>query len=267
MSVHDFHAGEIPLLVSFPHVGTALPQDLASRLTAAARLRPDTDWHLPVLYDFVRAMGASTLIARYSRYLVDLNRPPEDTNLYPGQDTTGLFPVDTFRKEPVYLPGMAPTAAEKAQRLAHYWEPYHRALADEIGRLQARHGYALLWDAHSIASELPRFFDGRLPDLNLGTADGQACAPSAADAVVAVAAGQTDFTWVLNGRFKGGYITRRYGRPDAHVHAIQLEQGWASYLQPTHPYALRDDLAARVRPVLMAMIEAFVEWGRRHYGR
>src|SRR5438132_9479317 len=147
--------GDIPLLVSFPHAGTDIPLSIAQRMTPAALLRADTDWHLPRLYDFVRAMGASTLVPSYSRYVIDLNRPPEDSNLYPGQDTTGLLPLDTFRKEHLYLHGEEPDAIEIDERRATYWQPYHDALRAELARLRATHGVALLWDAHSISSVLP----------------------------------------------------------------------------------------------------------------
>ncbi|MBI3231044.1 MAG: N-formylglutamate amidohydrolase, partial [Burkholderiales bacterium] len=173
----DFHftAGSLPLLVSMPHVGTAIPDDIAARLTPAALQKPDTDWHLPLLYDFLQAMGVSTLAAHWSRYVIDLNRPPHDTNLYPGQDTTGLCPLDTFHKAPLYVDGGAPDQAEVEQRLARYWQPYHSQLASELARIKQQHGYAILWDAHSIASIVPRFFAGKLPDLNFGSADGTSC--------------------------------------------------------------------------------------------
>ena len=141
-------------------------------MAPAASERADTDWPLVRLYDFLQAMGASTLSARWSRYVIDLNRPPENTNLYPGQDTTGLCPVDTFHREPLYLEGRQPTQAEVERRLAAYWQPYHTQLREELDRLLSLHGKVVLWDAHSIASVVPRFFEGKLPDLNFGTADG-----------------------------------------------------------------------------------------------
>ncbi|HJW10677.1 MAG TPA: N-formylglutamate amidohydrolase, partial [Albitalea sp.] len=155
LDVCALSAGRAPLLVSFPHAGTDIPSEIASRMTSAALLRADTDWHLPTLYAFVRELGASTLVPRCSRYVIDLNRPPEDSNLYPGQDSTGLVPMDSFHREPLYQPGLAPDAAECAARLGTYWQPYHNALRGELARLRSAHGVALLWDAHSIASVLP----------------------------------------------------------------------------------------------------------------
>ena len=251
--------GTLPLLVSFPHAGTDIPPSIARRMTEAGLLRADTDWHLPQLYAFVQEMGASTLVPLYSRYVIDLNRPPEDSNLYPGQDTTGLVPIDTFRKEPLYRPGEEPDAAEIVERREAFWRPYHDALADELARVHAAHGVAVLWDAHSIASVLPRFFEGRLADLNLGTADGQACAPSVQAAAVAVLAAQREYSHVTNGRFKGGYITRHCGRPHQGIHALQMEMCHATYMDEPPPFAYRPDLAARVQPLLQRMLAAVVE--------
>jgi N-formylglutamate deformylase len=253
------HTGTIPLLVSFPHAGIDIPPALADRMTTAALLRADTDWHLPRLYEFAQAMGASLLVPRYSRYVIDVNRPPDDVSLYPGQDTTGLVPVDTFRKEPLYRAGEEPGASEVAERRELYWKPYHDALEGELERLRARHGRVVLWDAHSIASTVPRFFAGRLPDLNLGTADGHACAPELQLAAEAVLKAQREFSHVSNGRFKGGYITRHYGRPADHQHALQLEMCHATYMDETAPFGYRPDLAARVQPVLKSLLAAVVD--------
>ena len=259
MAPFKFRAGRTPLLVSMPHTGTHIPDALARRMTPVALTVPDTDWHLERLYDFVDALGASVLVATHSRYVVDLNRPPDNANLYPGQDTTGLCPVDTFHRAPIYRSGETPGEAEIAERVARYWQPYHDKLAEELARLKARHGRALLWDAHSIFSVVPRFFAGTLPDFNLGTADGRACAPGVGEVLLAVASRAPAYRAVLNGRFKGGYITRRYGRPDEAVHAVQLELSEATYMEEAAPYRFRDDVAAGVRPHLRAMLERYLE--------
>jgi N-formylglutamate deformylase len=188
---YQFKAGSIPLLVSMPHVGTDIPDDVLAAMTPAAVDKQDTDWHLVRLYEFLSEMGASTLSARWSRYVIDLNRPPENTNLYPGQDTTGLCPVDTFHREPLYREGRAPDEAEVQRRLQAYWKPYHDQLRAELDRLLALHGRVVLWDAHSIASHVPRFFEGKLPDLNFGTADGKSCDVGLSDAIVARASDST----------------------------------------------------------------------------
>ncbi len=242
-----------------PHTGTHIPDAIAHRMTPVALTVPDTDWHMERLYDFLEELGASVLVATHSRYVVDLNRPPDNANLYPGQDTTGLCPVDTFYREPIYVAGENPSDAEIAERVARYWQPYHDQLAAELARLKKQHGRALLWDAHSIFSVVPRFFEGTLSDFNLGTADGRSCASGTGEALLAIAQRGQDYRAVLNGRFKGGYITRHYGRPAEGVHAFQLELSEATYMEESPPFRFRDDLAARVRPRLRAMVERFME--------
>jgi N-formylglutamate deformylase len=250
-----------PLLVSMPHTGTHLPPELRGRMTSAARAVPDTDWHLERLYDFLHVLEATALIATHSRYAVDLNRPPDDENLYPGRDTTALVPVDSFHKEPLYLPGETPGEDEKRARVETYWKPYHAALESELARIRARRGYALLWDAHSIFSVLPRFFEGRLTDLNLGSADGRSCGAGLGERLLVAARAAGGYTAVLDGRFKGGYITRRYGDPAARVHAVQLELSEANYMDEHPPYAFREDLARRLRPRLKSLLETMLAWG------
>jgi N-formylglutamate deformylase len=227
-------------------------------MTSAALQLADTDWHLPLVYD-LDGLDATILVATHSRLVVDLNRPPDGGNLYPGRDTTGLIPLDTFRKEAVYH-GPLPDDEETARRVQSYWRPYHEALAAELARLRAAHSRVVLWDAHSIASELPRFFSGRLADLNFGTADGQSCGPGLAEAVLAPARSQRAYTWVLNGRFKGGHITRRFGDPAGGVHAIQLEMAQITYMDEEPPFSLRPDRCEQLGPLLRQCLVAASEW-------
>lgn len=259
---YQFDAGGIPLLVSMPHVGTDIPDEIAARMTPQALVKADTDWHLRELHGFLQDMDASVLSARWSRYVIDLNRPREDTNLYPGQDTTGLLPMDTFHREPLYLAGQEPDAQDRQRRVARYWAPYHLRLQQELERLLRVHGAVVLWEAHSIASRVPRFFDGKLPDLNFGTADGASCDAGLTDAVVGLARGG-QFTVALNGRFKGGHITRHYGQPAHRVHAIQLEMCQCLYMDEAAPFAYRPERAAQVQPLLHNMMAAAVAWVRR----
>jgi N-formylglutamate deformylase len=260
-----FERGPLPLLVSMPHVGTQVPAALAARLTPAALTLADTDWHLPRLYDFLAGMGANLLVAINSRYVIDLNRDPAGGPLYPGADNTELCPLSTARHEPIYLPGQAPDASEVAERTATYWRPYHAKLAEALAEIKARHGYALLFDAHSIRSVLPRFFDGRLPDINLGSADDASADPSFGPALLATAGDFPAYTSVLNGRFKGGFITRHHGRPANHVHALQLELSWRTYMNEDGSFAFDDALAAGVRPALRAIVERYVALGAGLY--
>lgn len=262
-----FERGSLPLLVSMPHVGTQLPADLAARMTPRAKQVPDTDWHLPRLYDFLQAMGANLLVAVNSRYVIDLNRDPEGKSLYPGANNTELCPLTTFEFEPVYSPGQAPDEAEVAARVERYWKPYHAKLAEELAAIKARHGYALLFDAHSIKSVLPRFFEGRLWDINLGTGGGSSAAPAIGPALLAAAEAFASHTCILNGRFKGGYITRAYGNPAAHVHAAQLELSWRAYMDEGGSFAFDEALAGQVRPLLRSVIDTLLREGARAEGR
>ena len=256
-SPFTLHPGTAPLLISFPHVGTHVPPTLAARLTPKAREVHDTDWHLPRLYDFARGLGASLLVATHSRYVIDLNRPPDGSSLYPGQSVTGLCPLDSFDDTPLYATAAdQPGVAEVAARRTAIWQPYHAQLAAELARLRAAHGVAMLWDAHSIRSVLPRFFDGKLPDLNLGTAEGAACAPELAGELLAIAQGAPGFSAVLNGRFKGGHITRHYGQPTQGIHAVQLEMTQCSYMQEALPFDYLPERAQRIQPTLRRLLDA-----------
>jgi N-formylglutamate deformylase len=264
---YRYRRGTSALIVSMPHVGTFVPHSVGHALTDCAARRPDTDWHLPRLYDFVDELGATVIEATHSRYVVDVNRPPDGSNLYPGWDTPRLCPIDTFHSEPLYRardgsPG-EPGEAEIRRRVDAIWGPYHRRLAAEIARVQAEHGIAMLWDAHSIVSEVPRLFEGRLADFNLGTADGASCDPGLADALAVAFSRHAGYTTVLNGRFKGGYITRRYGAPAQGVHAVQLEMAEATYMDETSPYSFRPERAGRVREILREQLDIVLDWARR----
>ncbi len=251
-----FHAGTAPLLISIPHVGTAIPHDIATRMTEEALRTPDTDWHLDRLYSFAKNLGASILSANYSRFVVDLNRPPDNANLYPGQNTTGLCPIDTFDLQPLYLASNAPDAAEIEQRRAQYWQPYHDQLAAEIKRLRSEHKKVVVWDAHSIRSVVPRFFEGTLPALNFGTASGASCEAGLSDSILKCVAEDARYTHVLNGRFKGGYITRHYGKPENGVHALQLEMAQSTYMTETFPFEYNARLAAQIEPLLAQCVQS-----------
>lgn len=259
-----FAAGTTPLLVSIPHDGRALAPGQERRMTATGRALPDTDWHVGSLYEFVRAAGATVVAANYSRYVIDVNRGADDAGLYPGRPSTGLCPTRSFAGEPLYADGEAPTAEEVAMRLAGYWDPYHRQLADSLAAIRERHGFAVLWDAHSIASRVPRLFDGVLPDLNVGTHDGASCAPGVGAAVFDVAR-RSGFTAVLNGRFRGGYITRRYGAPGDGVHAVQLELAQHCYMDEASG---RYDAAraATLRATIHRMLDAALDAARAAAG-
>ena len=260
MNTFELSEGTTPLLVSMPHDGIMIPDELAARMTQRARETPDTDWHMARLYDFAGDLGASVIRPFYSRYVIDLNRAPDGRPLYPGASNTELCPTRCFDESPIYLEGEEPVADEIAARREQYWQPYHDTIAATLGALAAEHGVALLYDAHSIRSVVPRFFDGRLPDLNLGTARGESCDASLEAALTRVLEGATEYTHVVNGRFTGGYITRAYGDPANGVHAVQLEQAQSSYMNEDAPYDYRSDLAEGVRPTLRALLETMLTW-------
>ena len=253
-AVLTLHRGTAPLLVSLPHDGTDVPASIAERLTPEARRVPDTDWHVARLYGFAKALGASVLVPRNSRYVIDLNRGEDDVSLYPGQNTTGLCPVRRFSGDPVYLPGREPDEREVRERVAAYWRPYHQALRDELQRLHAEHGRVTLWEGHSIrGSGLPFLFDGRLPDLNLGTAGGSSCSPGLQHRLESVLAAQADYDFVANGRFKGGHITRHYGDPADGIDAVQLEISQRCYMDEDS-FAYDDAKAAALQALLQRLL-------------
>ena len=254
MDIFTLHRGSAPLLVSLPHDGTLVPSDIEARLAPSARRVPDTDWHVSRLYAFAKELGASLIVPRYSRYVVDLNRPPDDTSLYPGQNTTGLCPIVQFSGEGIYRNGDEPSADEIQARVRLYWRPYHDALAAEVARIKTQHGRAIVWEGHSIRSIVPFLFDGTLPDLNLGTANGASCSPDLQRRLMDVLHAQRDYAFVLNGRFKGGYITRHFGRPQENVHAIQLELAQVNYMDE-QTFAYDADKALRLQRVIRTLLD------------
>jgi len=229
MPLFELQRGSAPLVLSFPHVGTDVPHDLAERFSPVARTLVDTDWDVDRLYSFAFELGCSTLRANISRYVVDLNRDPADAPLYAGTATTTVCPTETFDGEPLYERGENPGGGEIALRVASYWQPYHRALAMELERVRAEHGYAILIDGHSIFGRLPRLFEGELPDVNLGTNDGRSCSAAVAETVASELRERFPSV-VVDGRFKGGYITRHYGDPPSGVHALQIELNQRTYV-------------------------------------
>jgi N-formylglutamate deformylase len=254
---YTFLSNDSPLIISIPHMGIEVPTYLEQALTPVGKQLADTDWHLDRLYDFSGELNASVLMAKYSRYVVDLNRPANDESLYPGQTTTGLFPQLTFRGEKIFE-SEAPNDEERQQRLENFWQPYHDKLKLEIIRLKNKHGKVLVWEAHSIASVLPRLFDGQLPDLNIGTNSGLTADPRLIDAIEKSIKG-CPYKCVVNDRFKGGYITRSFGNPSQGIHVVQLEMCQSTYMNESYPFEYRPDLANQVKPHLRNMIQSALD--------
>jgi N-formylglutamate amidohydrolase len=252
--------GDAPLIVNVPHAGTVIPDEMAASMTEQGRAVPDTDWHVEALYDFVPATGATLMVATHSRFVVDLNRDPSGAALYPGASNTEVCPTTTFHDEPVYRQGRAPATNAVADRIERYWRPYHTSLQAEIDRIRSRHGFCILLDGHSIVSEAPRFFAGRLPDLNLGTAEGASCAPSLQTQAMAILSADAALTSVCNGRFKGGYITRHFGRPVLGQHALQLEMAQACYMDEHHRLPFDRRRAAALTELLRRLVDRLLAW-------
>ena len=259
MHTFELHQGTIPLLISLPHNGSEIPEEIRVLLKPAAHAAPDTDWFVDKLYEFGLAMGASVIKPRYSRYVIDLNRPPDDVSLYPGQNTTGLCPLSAFTGEAIYLDGKAPYSADIVHRRTHYWQPYHNALHAEIHRLKLQHGKVLLWEGHSIQPVLPFLFEGRLPDFSLGTASGASFPAAMLAEVESVLRAQSQYSWVSNGRFKGGYITRHYAQPDERIYAFQLELSQSVYMDETMT-AFDAEKAAPVQVLIEQMMRASLDF-------
>lgn len=248
--------GHSPLVLAQPHSGTFVPDDILSNLNANGRELRDTDWRVPELYEGL-APDATTVRANFSRYVIDANRAPDNASLYPGQNTTSLVPMHDFDGAPIW--SAEPDEAEIARRIEQFHRPYHDALMRQLKRVRELHGFAILYDCHSIRSTIPYLFEGTLPDLNIGTNSGQSCAPALEAAVADACARSGAFTSVVNGRFRGGWTTRHYGKPEAGVHAIQMEIAQSAYLEiEDHPFTLSPEKAARLRDVLAGVLGAIM---------
>ncbi len=263
--IYSLQRGRTPLLVSLPHAGTYIPPALHHKLQPRALAVEDTDWFLDRLYAFATDLGASLIVPRHSRYVIDLNRPRDNQPMYAGANNTELCPTHFFTGEPLYREGLEPTDDEVAQRVTAYWVPYHDALREELAHIHAEHGHAVLFDGHSIKSQLPWLFEGTLPDLNLGTAEGSACASTLRDALAALLHAQPMFeqpkySLAVDGRFKGGHITRHYGRPQHGVHAVQLEKCWSTYMRELPPLDWHAARAEQLHKLLRPMLQTMIDW-------
>lgn len=259
MSLLEVTRGDSPLVLGLPHTGTQLPEREASLLNETGRAMADTDWHIHDLYAGL-VDGVTSVRTTVSRYVIDVNRDPTGQSLYPGQNTTTLCPTTDFDGQPIYQPGMEPEAQEIARRQAAYHAPYHDALRVELERVRDIHGFAILYDCHSIRSRIPFLFDGTLPDLNVGTNLGSTCAPEIEANVVAICEAASGYSAVLNGRFKGGWTTRHYGRPGEGLHAIQMELAQSSYMAEAPPWTYDTARAERLRIHLKSILSSLLDW-------
>jgi len=257
MTPVEITRGYSPLVLGLPHTGTHVPPDIMARLNARGQILADTDWHIDKLYSGLLA-DVTMVRATFHRYVIDANRPPDGESLYPGQNTTGLVPLTDFDGHDIWTD--PPEATDIEARRAAFHAPYHAALQAELDRVHTLHGVALLYDCHSIRSHIPYLFDGTLPDFNIGTAGGTTCSPSIQDATLEICAKAAGYTHVLNGRFKGGWTTRHYGRPQKGFHAIQMELAQSTHLKTeAPPFAYSERKAAQLRPVLRKILETIAE--------
>ncbi|MCP4985159.1 MAG: N-formylglutamate deformylase [Colwellia sp.] len=254
---YNFCAGKIGMLISMPHNGQLIPSDIASTMTEVGCKVPDTDWYMDKLYDFAQDLGIAIISPQYSRYVIDLNRNIDGVNLYPGANSTELCPTTAFDLSPLYKQGQQPGEAEIQRRIEHYWQPYHQALNDTLADMKAKFGKVVLLDAHSILSAVPRFFEGQLPDFNFGSANGASCSLELMEKIAQL--DLAPYSSVVNGRFKGGYITRGYGKPDENIHAVQLELSQHTYMdEPSDHYNVQK--AEQVKEKLKVFVQCLADF-------
>ena len=256
---YDLITGNIGVLISMPHNGQLITDDIACAMTATANQVPDTDWFIDKLYDFAQDLGISIIKPNYSRYVIDLNRNIDGINLYPGANSTELCPMTAFNLSPLYLAGKEPNQAEIQRRITHYWQPYHQALTNTLTNMKTQYGKVVLLDAHSILSHVPRFFTGQLPDFNFGSADGQSCSAELIEHIAKL--DLAPYSSVINGRFKGGYITRCYGNPAENIHAIQLELSQRTYMNEASAQ-YNEKKAAKVKEKLQLFVQCLADFAQ-----
>jgi len=255
MACYLLSKGATPLLISMPHIGEYIPSNIASLMSSEALYIKDTDWYIDKLYDFAHEMGASTIKPINNRYVIDLNRGVDGINLYPGADSTELCPSSTFNRASIYLDASKVSEEEVNRRVARYWQPYHDEIQNTLAEIKKKFGFAIILDAHSILSEVPRFFDGKLPDFNWGTANGSSCSEEVFECIKKL--DMSPYSVVCNDRFKGGYITRKYGDPKNNIHAIQLELSQRTYMNEGD-LSFNDKLAIQVKPLLKNVVDALI---------
>lgn len=256
-----YHEGDAPVVLTLPHVGTHIPRDIAEDMTLEGREMPDNDQHLETLWRFAREKGVTTLQGNWCRYVVDLNRDPDGRELYEGMQNTELCPLLRYDNHRIYNTAADPDAREITHRIPRYWQPFHARLIAALAKKRKKHGYVILLDAHAVKSEIPRLFEGRLPDINIGTNDGRSADPALADALMACLHRRGDqYSSILNGRFIGGFITRHYGVPAAQIHAVQILLAKKIYMQEAPPYALHAGLAERLQPFLEEFLDTALAW-------
>jgi N-formylglutamate deformylase len=254
--VHKSPGKPAPILLSIPHCGTAFPKELINEYEPELyKEQDDTDWFVDQLYDFANAMGITTISAVYSRWVIDLNRHPENRDLYSdGRLITGLCPVTNFLGNAIYKDGRKSIAEDEIQRrLAAYYLPYHQKIAEHLMALKERFGQVLLWDCHSIRKSLPALHKEPFSDLIISDADGQSSAAKLSDTAFLHLSSST-YSVKRNYPFKGGYITRHFGKPKENQHAIQLEMSKNVYMDDLEKTYV-DKKAQKIQTLLKSTLE------------
>ncbi|WP_164660039.1 N-formylglutamate deformylase [Tropicibacter sp. Alg240-R139] len=251
--------GNSPLVLGLPHTGTDVPEAIWKRFNDTGQALADTDWHIHDLYAGL-VDDITTVRTPVHRYVIDANRDPTGVSLYPGQNTTTLCPTTDFEGRPIYRQGMEPDEAEITRRRDTFHAPYHAALEAELQRVKGIHGFAVLYDCHSIRSHIPFLFDGVLPDFNIGTNLGETCAPEVEGGTYEICKKAEGYTHILNGRFKGGWTTRHYGRPPENLHVIQMELAQSTYMTEAAPWDYLPAKADAVRAHLTDILTLLKQW-------
>lgn len=248
----------VPIIISSPHSGTFFPKEVASQLRPEHVANPDdTDWFIHQLYDFAPSIGIKMICANYSRWVIDLNRDPESAPLYnDGRVITGLVPSTNFNGDPLYI-SEVPDQNEINRRLEAYYLPYHRKVEELILETKAQFGKALLFDAHSIRKVVPGIRKEAFPDLILGDNDGKSASEEVINAAY-TALGTSGKDLQHNHPFKGGYITRSFGKPSKNMHALQLEMAKTNYMDDSET-VYDNDRAGQTRETLKHVFEQLIE--------
>lgn len=249
---------KVPILLSVPHCGTQFPDELKGDfMPELAKAPDDTDWFVDELYNFASTYGIDIVSAKYSRWVVDLNRDPKSKPLYnDGRIITGLCTTTDFHGNSIYKQN-EPDENEIRRRVDLYYTPYHNKIQEMLDALKKEFGKVLLWDAHSIRQFVPTIRKEKFPDLILGSSDETS---AHAGLIQAALDGLGTGTYELshNHPFKGGQITRSFGRPSENQHALQLEMNKILYMDDKE-LQFAPDRANNVRKVLKTTFENLIE--------
>ncbi len=249
----------VPIILSVPHCGTDFPDEIRNDYVPEMMAAPDdTDWFVHQLYNFATELGITIIHAKYSRWAIDLNRDPESAPLYDdGRIITGLTTTTDFFGKSIYISDdRIPDQKEVERRLTEYYWPYYNKIQDLLDERLATFGKALLWDAHSIRHFVPTIRKEIFPDMILGNNDETTAHPELIEtALHGLTSGK--FGVNHNTPFKGGHITRYFGKPEQNIHALQLEMNKILYMDDEERN-FHEERANEMRAVLKPTFEALI---------